>query len=154
MQITMSSDPRLSAATLTLDDFLGTIQDEGDASMTDSVIESLRENPEWLQFDEHELLRPQHGYKLRYNVPNDSHCAYLLFHGEMVGLFHETDSLIVHSEHWGNGLGKELVLAAFAQRRWTSPSRKATAAGRKALEDAHKLARALQLEWRMAALAE
>jgi GNAT superfamily N-acetyltransferase len=134
------TDPRLDAANLTQEDFIGEIEDSGDASPSDELVEHLQKMNRWTMLNEHNLLEPCEGYVLRYNVPSDSHCIYLLHDNEMVGFFHETDSLVIHSEHQGKGLGKELVLAAFAQKPWKKPQRKATSAGKRTLENAYRLA--------------
>ena len=138
------TDPRLDAAKLTQEDFIGEIDNSGDASPSDELVEALQEMNSWTMLHEHQLLDPREGYVLRYNVPSDSHCVYLLHDNEMVGFFHETDSLVIHSEHQGKGLGKELVLAAFAQKPWKKPQRKATSAGTRTLENAYRLARRAQ----------
>jgi len=138
------TDPRLYAANLTQEDFIGEIEYSGEASPSDELVEELQKVNGWSMLNEHQLLEPLEGYMLRYNVPSDSHCVYLLHGSEMVGFFHETDSLVIHSEHQRKGLGKELVLAAFAQKPWKNPQRKATSAGKRTLENAYILACRIQ----------
>jgi ribosomal protein S18 acetylase RimI-like enzyme len=133
-------DPRLDAANLTREDFIGEIEFSGDACPADTLVEELQRLNQWTMLHEYQLLEERDGYVLRYNVPSDSHCVYLLHDNIMVGFFLETDSLVIHSEHQGKGLGKELVLAAFAQKPWKKPQRKATSAGKKTLENAYILA--------------
>ena len=133
------TDPRLKAANLTREDFIGEIEYSGDASPSDALVEELQKMNQWTMLQEHQLLEPRDGYVLRYNVPSDSHCVYLLHDNIMVGFFHETDSLVIHSEHQGKGLGKELVLTAFAQKPWYKPQRKATSAGKRTLKNAYSL---------------
>ena len=134
-------DPRLNAANLTKEDFIGEIKDSGDASPSfDVLVEELQGMNGWTMLHEHQLLEPRDGYVLRYNFPSDSHCVYLLHNNKIVGFFRETDSLVIHSEHQGKGLGKELVLAAFAQKPWKKPQRHATSSGKRTLENAYRLA--------------
>lgn len=134
------TDPRLDAANLTQEDFIGEMEYSGDASPADALVEALQNMNQRTKLHEHQLLEPRDGYVLRYNVPSDSHCVYLLYNNKMVGFFHETDSLVIHSEHQGKGLGKELVLAAFAQKPWKNPQRKVTSAGKRTLKSAYRFA--------------
>lgn len=150
----MTPDARLAAADLTLDQFLGKVTDEGDALVPDGLVEAMRETNEWMTMQVHPLLEHRSGYTLRYNTSSKEHRVYLLHEDTMVGFFHETDSLIIHSEHQGKKLGPELILAAFAQKQWNSPTRKATAAGKKALISAHALAKRLASQAQKAAPAD
>lgn len=134
------TDLRLSATDLKLEEFLGELHNEGDAIFSDGMIEFLRNEPSWQDVPEHSLLFPLHGYSLRYDLASANHRVYLMHENVVVGCFMETDSLIVHSEHQGNGLGRELVLAAFAQKPWKNPKRMVTAAGKKTFEGAYRLA--------------
>ena len=138
------TDPRLSAAELDLEDFLGEIHDEGDAIGSNGVIEFLRKEVSWQHLPEHSLLFPLAGYSLRYNLSSANHEVYLVHENEVVGCYIEIDSLIIHSEHQRKGLGPELVLAAFAQKPWNNPKRNATAAGKITLERAYRLAQLAQ----------
>ena len=133
------TDPRLAAADLTRKEFIGEIVDSGHATPFDDLVEEFRKIKEWTMLQEHQLLEPRDGYVLRYNFPSDSHCVYLLHDNVMVGFFYETDTLFIHSEHRGKGLGKELILAAFAQKPWRDPKRPVSIAGRKTLERAYSL---------------
>lgn len=135
------ADLRLSAAELTLEEFLGELHDKGDAAgFPDEMIKLMRKVSPWQDLPEHSLLIPLVGYSLRYDLASSNHKVFLVYESEIVGCFIETDSLIIHSEHQGNALGRELVLAAFAQKPWKNPERKVTAAGRKTLERAYRLA--------------
>lgn len=140
------NDRRLLAANLSLAEFVGDVRICGDASLGDEFLEAFPHEV-WQSLPEHSLFQPMHGYSLRALVPSSSHAVYLIHEQALVGVFMETDVLVIHGDHQGNGLGKELVLLAFAQKPWRSiQARKVSNAGCKTLNRAHELARAAQQE--------
>jgi hypothetical protein len=133
-------DPRLSAADLALEEFVGSIVVCGDVFPGDEFLDTFPRKC-WESLPEHALLRPVDGYSLRATVPSTSHAAFLIHDQILVGIFMETDTLVLHGDHQGKGLGQELVLLAFAQKPWRSiQGRKVSDAGRKTLCRAHQLA--------------
>jgi GNAT superfamily N-acetyltransferase len=143
-------DPRLGAACLTLEEFVGRIEGGSDIFNPDELLALYQNEDFWAASPELPLLFPVSGYSLRCKVPSEAHEVFLIHSRTVVGFFVETDSLVVRSDHQGKGLGSELILAAFAQKPWRSPVRKASPAGQKALSKAHGLAceaqRSLQAE--------
>jgi hypothetical protein len=138
------TDRRLTAAKLSSEEFVGDVKICGDASPGDEFLEA-HPYEIWEHLPEHVLLRPVDGYSLRALVPHSSHAVFLIHDETLVGIFTESDVLVLHGDHQGKGLGQELVLLAFAQKPWRNiQARKVSNAGNRTLHRAYKLARACQ----------
>ncbi len=133
-------DERLSAARLTINEFVGQIEIKGDVIMPDMLFDLYQDRNVWGHLPELPLLQPQAGYSLRCRIPALWHEIFLIYENAVVGFFVETDSLAVLSNHQGKGLGCELILAAFAQKKWCLPPRKVSPAGQTAFQRSYNLA--------------
>lgn len=144
------SDTRLAAAKMSKEEFMTGIQ--GPFPDTDDDIDSLvhEYNAEFQKvcqgFPSRSLLQDKTRYRLRYRSPVARREVYAVEVGEdgretVVGVFdHET--VLVHTKHRGNGLGQELVLAAFEQKPWGKEDLiQATSRGLKLFGHAHAYAR-------------
>ncbi len=137
MQI-QKDDPRLSAALLSRDEFVGQVESNGDIGSSFHLVELHQPREFWGHLPELKLLMPIADYSLRCQIPATSHSVFLMYKGMVVGCFVETDSLAILDTHQGKNLSRELILAAFAQKQWCSPTRKVSKAGEKALVNAYE----------------
>jgi GNAT superfamily N-acetyltransferase len=138
-----ADDPRLLAAELTEEEFLGDlkIHPHPGGDFLDAYREDYAKT--FSKLPCHPLIHARDGYTLYYDSDRrgKSPLAFLGYKGELVGVF-EGDNCTVDENHQGKGLGAELILAGYAQARWKNlPDRKVTEAGGKALLKAHRLAK-------------
>jgi hypothetical protein len=135
------TDPRLAAAELTEQEFVGhlVVRPNPGGDFLDAYRDLY---PTWSKLQSHALLHPKDGYTLYYDsTPKTTPLAFLGYKGVLVGVF-ESDNLTVNDEHQREGLGSELILAGFAQVQWKNmTNRKVTEAGAATLHKAYQLAR-------------
>ena len=135
------NDPRLNAAELSEDEFVGHLIPHCDNN-ADGLLEVYRKVAPWNSLPDHPLIQPREAYSLRYDPhPRGEPLVFLVFQRDLVGVF-ENDTLIIDPDHRGAQLSRELILAGFAQAPWKNlKNRKVTKAGAAALRSAHKFAR-------------
>jgi GNAT superfamily N-acetyltransferase len=137
-----ASDPRLLAADLTEEEFVGDLQIHEHTGM--DFLDAYRDayGATFSQLPCHPLIRRREGYTLHYDsARRKTPLAFLGYKNELIGVF-ESDNLTVDNDHQGKGLGSELILAGYAQARWKNmKERKVTEAGAATLLKAYRLAK-------------
>jgi GNAT superfamily N-acetyltransferase len=133
-------DPRLLAAELTEQEFLGDLTVYPHPGI--DFLNAYREAYPWSKLPACPLICPKDGYILHYDPAcRATPLVFLGCKGELVGVF-ENDNLTVAEDHQRKGLGSELILAGFAQAPWKDlKDRKVTEAGAAALRHAYQLAK-------------
>jgi hypothetical protein len=133
------SDPRLRAADITEQEFVGDVEVHPHSGM--DFIDAYKDMP-WAMLPAQSLIQPRDGYTLHYDPhPRPEPLVFLGCEGDLVGVF-EHDNLTIKSEHQGKGLSRELILAGFSQAPWKNmKNRKVTEGGEKALRSAHRFAK-------------
>lgn len=135
------ADPRLFAATLTEQEFVGELLIHSHTGM--DFLDAYRGvyADTFSTLPCQPLIRPQEGYTLHYNPAQKRPLAFLGHDGELVGVF-EGDNCTVADDHQRKGLGSELVLAGYAQSPWKNlKNRKVTEGGAATLHRAYRLAK-------------
>jgi hypothetical protein len=131
------SDPRFKAADLSEEEFIGIMTEHPDSEPV-GLLEPFMETNQWKAHSEHALIEPLEGYSLRYSPgAGDELDVYLLFHDELVGIYCG-EMLFIEPGHRKQELGRELILAGFAQTPWKNKVRKVTPAGKRSFEKAYR----------------
>ncbi len=139
------TDPRLLAADLTEQEFLGDLKLHSHPG--GDFVDAYRDAYPWSKLPSHPLIHPNEGYILHYDsAPRMTPLVFLEYKDELVGVF-ENDNLTVAEDHQRKGLGSELILAGFAQAPWKDlKDRKVTEAGAATLRRAYRLAKEVHAE--------
>lgn len=134
------TDPRLLAAELTEQEFLGDLKVYPHPGI--DFLDAYRDAYPWSKLPTCPLICPKDGYILHYDpARRATPLVFLGYTGELVGVF-ENDNLTVDADHQSKGLGSELILAGFAQAPWKDlKDRKVTEAGAATLRRAYRLAK-------------